>query len=373
MESLMLAMLSSRLRGLKVRLHLAPWFLLLPLLATPLPAAEDPVLQTLVAVKAAYRAKHWAEADLELRHLLELAVAPEREPALPRILPAYHFYAAAVAWALKDEDRARRELARFFEFQPDATIDPGLYPKRYCAFFDAQRTAAARAAPPAPAAAGPPPNLSTIAADETTVPPYTGDTEWPKTAVRHLLTEAEKKEFASLTDDASRREWVLRFWKKFDPDPSTPENEYELEFYRRVQYADAAYSTESVRGCLSDRGRVLLVLGPPSYVGKMPLLRSNDIMTSLKTTEPVIRTSPSGGASIVRVPTTNRGKVTPGDVEGDVEVWYYRSDRIPKGLPFRDLEYRFYTKEGYGTGVFQKDARELLALQKATRLLRTGG
>jgi hypothetical protein len=64
--------------------------------------------------------------------------------------------------------------------------------------------------------------------------------------------------------------------------------------------------------------------------------------------------------------------VTPGDIEGEVETWYYRSDRIPKGLPFRDLEFHFYTKAGYGTGVFQKDPRELLALQKATRLLRPG-
>jgi hypothetical protein len=83
-------------------------------------------------------------------------------------------------------------------------------------------------------------------------------------------------------------------------------------------------------------------------------------------------TSPTGGASIVRMPTTNRGNVTPGDIEGEAEIWYYRIDRIPKGLPFHDLEFRFFTKEGYGTAVFQKEPRELLALQKATRLLRPG-
>jgi GWxTD domain-containing protein len=182
----------------------------------------------------------------------------------------------------------------------------------------------------------------------------------------------EKKQFTSLPDDSARREWVFRFWKRLDPDPATPDNEYEIEFYRRVQYADQYFSTETVRGSLSDRGRVLLILGPPTYVGKTPLLRSDDIMTSLKTTEPVIQRTASGGAAIVRVATTNRGFVTPGDIEGEVEIWYYRSDRIPKGLPFHDLEYRFYTKQGYGTGVFQKDPRELLALQKATRLLRPG-
>ncbi len=355
-----------------MRLRLAPWFLLPALLAAPLPASEDPVLQTLVQVKSAYRTKRWADADLALRRLLELAAAPEREPALPRILPVYHFYSAAVAWELKDEERARKELARYFEFQPEATIDPGLYPKSYCIFFDAQRTAAARDAPRGPPTTAGLPNFSTMAVDATTLPVYRGDEAWPATAVRHLLTDAEKKEFATLTDDASRREWVFRFWKKFDPDPATPDNEYELEFHRRVQYADAAFSTESVRGSLSDRGRVLVVMGPPTYIGRSALLRSNDVMTSLKTTETTIVRDSRGRTALIRVPTENRGQITPGDIEGDVETWYYRRDRVPKGIPFQELRFTFFTKEGYGVGVFQKDARELLALQKATRLLRAG-
>jgi len=364
-------MLSFPHRGLKVRLRLAFWFLLTVLFAARLRAADDPVLETLVEAKTAYRARRWADAEIALRRLLELAAAPEREAALQKILPAYHFYAAAVAWELKDEERARKELARYFEFQPEASVDPAAYPKSYCIFFDAQKTAAARLAPPAPPGTGLP-NLSTMAADATTVPFYAGSTEWPDTPVRHLLTDFEKRDFAGLPDDDARRDWVFHFWKRLDPEPATPDNEYEIEFYRRARYADATFSTETMRGSLSDRGRVLLILGPPTYVGKTPLLRSGDIMTSLKTTEPVIQRSASGGAAIVRVTTTNRGLVTPGDIEGEVETWYYRSDRIPKGLPFHDLEFHFYTKPGYGTGVFQKDPRELLALQKATRLLRPG-
>jgi GWxTD domain-containing protein len=352
-----------------VRLRLAFGLLLTLLLTARLRAAEDPVLQTLAETKAAYRAKRWGDAESALRRLLELASAPEREPALPRILPAYHFYRAAIAWEQKDEARARKELARYFEFQPEATIDPGAYPKSYCIFFDAQRTAAARLAPPAPPAPGLL-DLTTTAADETTVPTYEGASDWPDSAVRHILTDGERREFRNLPDDPSRREWVYRFWKRVDPVPATPENEYQIEFYRRVTYAEAHFSTETMRGSLSDRGHVLIVLGPPTYVGKAPLLRSDDIMTDLKTSETVVQRTASGGAAFVRVPSSNRGFVTPGDIEGEVEIWYYRTDRIPKGLPFHDLEYRFVTKEGYGTGVFQKDAREFLALQKAARLLR---
>jgi GWxTD domain-containing protein len=334
-------------------------------------AADDPLLLSLVEAKKAYRDRRWDDADAALRRLLELAAAPGREPALPKILPAYHFYAAAVAWERKDEARARAELARYFEFQPEATIDPGAYPKSYCIFFDAQRTEAERRNPAPPPPAGLP-DLAVTLPDEGTIPQYTGDPAWPGTAVTFLLTEAEKKEFAALADDAARREWVFRFWKKFDPTPATPENEYEAEFYRRTQYADAHFSTETVRGSLSDRGRVLLVLGPPSYIGQSPLLQSEDTMTQLKTSAPTIVRSPTGGASLLRVPTTSRGGVTPGDIEGDVQIWYYRQDRVPKGLPFQELQYRFVSKKGYGDAVFQKDARELIALQKAARLLRTG-
>lgn len=335
-------------------------------------AADDPVLLAFLETKKAYKEKRWDDAEAALRQVLELAAAPEREAAVPRILPPYYFYSAAVAWQKKDEARARESLARYFELQPEATIDPAVYPKSYCIFFDAQRTEAERRAPPkAPEEAGLP-NWSSATSVDTAAPLYAGGPEWAESAVRHLLTDADRREFASLPDDASRREWVFRFWKRFDPDPATSENEYEVEFHRRVRYADAYFSTETVRGSLSDRGRVLLVLGPPSYIGRSALLRSDDIMTSLKTSERVLVRDNHGHTSVQRLPTSNRGAITPGDVEGDVETWYYRKDRIPKGVPFQELRFGFITKEGYGVGVFQKDARELLALQRATRLLRTG-
>jgi GWxTD domain-containing protein len=357
--------------GSQVALRRLPALLLAALLgAASAPAADDPLLLTLLDAKKAYREKRWDDADAALRRLLELAAAPGREPAIPKILPVYHFYAAAVAWERKDEPRARHELERYFEFQPEATIDPGAYPKSYCIFFDAQRTAAERRHPAPPPAAGLA-GLGTTLPDAGTVPQYSGEPGWAAGAVGFLLTEQEKKDFAALGDDASRREWVFRFWKRLDPDPATPDNEYETEFYRRAQYADAHFSTETVRGSLSDRGRVLIVLGPPSYVGRSPLLQSDDPMNFLKTTEGVVVRSPTGGASMVRVPTTSRGLVTPGDIEGEVEIWYYRKDRVPKGVPFQELQYRFLTKKGYGDGVFQKDAREMMALQKAARLLRT--
>jgi GWxTD domain-containing protein len=365
-------MLSWSGRGSQVALRRLPALLLAAVLAAATShASEDPLLLSLLEAKKAYKEKRWDDGEAALRRLLELAAAPGREPVLTKVLPPYHFYAAAIAWERKDEDRAREELARYFEFQPDAAIDPGAYPKSFCLFFDAQRTAARRRNPAPPPLAGLP-DFSTTLPDAGTLPQYSGDPAWPATAVTFLLSEEEKKEFGSLPDDAARREWVFRFWKKFDPDPATPDNEYELEFYRRAQYADAHFSTETVRGSLSDRGRVLIVLGPPTFVGHAPLIEANDTMSYLQNTQTTVVQSRSGGRAIVRGPTGFQGGVTGADVKGDREFWTYWKDRIPEGIPFQELTYRFVTKEGYGVGVFQKDARELLALQKAVRLLRTG-
>ena len=344
-------------------------FLLVVLLLLRGPShADEALFRSFLEVKKAYKEKRFDDAEAALRNVLELAAAPEREAELPRILPGYYFYAAAVAWARHDEERARTELGHYFEYQPNAAIDPSVYPKSYCLFFDAQRNEAQKLHP------GPPndiglPDFANFAADETSIPLYRGDPAWVESAVRHLLTDAEKKAFANLADDESRREWVFRFWKKLDPDPATPENEFEVEFYRRVQYADAHFSTETIRGSVSDRGRTLIVMGPPSYVGKSTL--TADSMTYLRTTKTVIVRSPRG-MSLERVPTDSRSPTTPGGNEGEIERWYYRKDRISKGLPFQELEFTFYSREGYGVGVFQKDARELLALQRAVRLLRSG-
>jgi GWxTD domain-containing protein len=340
----------------------------------PVRSADDPLQTTLFDVKAAYRAKRWDDAERALRRLLELATAPEREAVRPRILPAYHFYAAAVAYERHDEERARTELSRFFDFQPDAALDPESYPKSFRVFFDARKNEKAKQAASNAPAAGPQsiaggvlPAYSTSDFDESAIPQNTGLPEWVDGPVRFLLTDAERKRWATLPDDEARRDFVTAFWRRFDPDPLTPVNEFEVEFYRRVQYADAALSTESMRGSLSDRGQVLLILGPPTYVGQTPLRPSEDVMEVMRSTKAVVVPGYRGGGGIQYIQTNNSPLGT--DVDGEVETWYYRQDRIPKGIPFTELQFLFVTRKGYGTAVLQKEPRELAALQKAARLL----
>ena len=337
-------------------------------------AAEDPILVTLLKVKASYRAKQYDDADNALKQLSELLAAPERAAVRPKVLPVYHFYAAAVAWEKKDETRAKEQILRYLSFQPDATVDPSAYPRSFRIFFEAQQNENAKrivANPPGPQAIGGDvlPAYSTADVDLQAIPANAGAEDWVDSPVKYLLGDEERRAYKRLSDDGSRREFINAFWKRLDPNPRSDDNEFQIEFYRRVQYADATFSTEQTRGSLSDRGMVLLVLGPPTYVGRTGLLRSADVMNYLRTTEVQIIPSLTGGASIQRVP-SNRSSITPGEIEGEVETWYYRRDRIPKGLAFNDLEYQFLTRRGYGSGVLQKEARELTALKKAARLLK---
>lgn len=346
----------------------------LSLVSLPIAGGNDPVLETILEVKGHYRAKRFEDADGALRRLNELLAAPERAGVRERALPVYHFYSAAVAWERKEQDRAREQILRFFSFSPDANLDPAAYPKSFQIFFEAQRNEAARLNPPGPAGplrieGGVLPSYATADIDASTIPVNTGDPEWVESPVRHLLLDAEKREWSRLSDDEARRDFVRRFWTRLDPDPTTPDNEFQVEFYRRVQYADANFSTERTRGALSDRGMVMLILGPPSYASRTPLLRSQDLMNHLRSTQVVSVSDGKGGHSLVRVE-SDKSLGSAGDIEGDIETWYFRRDRIPKGIPFTELQYQFVSRVGYGTCVLQREPRELAAIQKGARLLR---
>lgn len=89
---------------------------------------------------------------------------------------------------------------------------------------------------------------------------------WGDGPVSFLMTEVEREAWSEIADDAAARSFVERFWSRRDPTPATPENEARLEFRERVAWAEKFLSTPDASGAMSDRGRVLIVLGPPSKV-----------------------------------------------------------------------------------------------------------
>ncbi len=71
------------------------------------------------------------------------------------------------------------------------------------------------------------------------------------------------RELKQIEDPAAAVNFIEAFWRLRDPEPATAENELRAQFAARVEAADLLYGEKDVRGSLSDRGRALILLGPP--------------------------------------------------------------------------------------------------------------
>lgn len=80
---------------------------------------------------------------------------------------------------------------------------------------------------------------------------------------RWLMLPEEERQLRRLHTTREAVDFIETFWRRRDPDLSTPGNEFSRTFYERVEAADRLYSERGTRGSLTDRGRALILLGPP--------------------------------------------------------------------------------------------------------------
>jgi GWxTD domain-containing protein len=76
-------------------------------------------------------------------------------------------------------------------------------------------------------------------------------------------------------DASGKKEFLRRFWKSRDADPSTPENEVLLEHARRYKAADSKFGEKNqggMKGSLTDRGRLYIKYGDPNEVESKTML-----------------------------------------------------------------------------------------------------
>jgi GWxTD domain-containing protein len=95
--------------------------------------------------------------------------------------------------------------------------------------------------------------------------------EWWEGPVRYALTDDETREYKSLATRAERASFIARFWAARDPDPFTPINEMEDDFWKRVSAADELFTQTTISGWRTDQGRVYIVLGPPDEITSYPV------------------------------------------------------------------------------------------------------
>lgn len=92
--------------------------------------------------------------------------------------------------------------------------------------------------------------------------------DWAKGPVQFLMTKEEAATWKTLASDDAALAFIDLFWARRDPTPNTPANEFREDFEARVAYAEEHFTAPKIKGSLSDRGRALILFGPPSKVTK---------------------------------------------------------------------------------------------------------
>ena len=90
---------------------------------------------------------------------------------------------------------------------------------------------------------------------------------WIEEEVPYIISPKEKDVFLRLSNDREREMFITAFWKARDEDPTTPENKFKDEHYRRIDYSNKFFGRGlKAGGWRSDMGRVYVTLGEPKTI-----------------------------------------------------------------------------------------------------------
>ena len=88
--------------------------------------------------------------------------------------------------------------------------------------------------------------------------------EWLEEEVVYIITKREKNVFLDLTTIQERDRFIESFWDRRDTDRATLQNEFKVEHYRRLDYANTVLARDAPRaGWRTDRGEYYIILGKP--------------------------------------------------------------------------------------------------------------
>lgn len=93
--------------------------------------------------------------------------------------------------------------------------------------------------------------------------------KWLNEDVRWIITDQEKKAFLSLSNDEERDAFIEQFWRRRNPNPDSPDNEYREEHYARIAYANEHFAAGEP-GWMTDRGMIYIKYGKPDSIDSHP-------------------------------------------------------------------------------------------------------
>ena len=342
-------------------------------------ASGETVVELFQKAKQQVKMGSYGDALKTLDALDAATAAPGHEGERKLVEPPLAFYRGVSCAALGRNDEARASFQKYLGFVPNASIDASMYPKKAVASFEEARKELGSSAGAAESASidGAYASFRPNAAARPEAP----NEAWGEGPVKFLMTADEKREWAKASDPVTRSEFITKFWAARDTKPETPENEFRQEFERRVAYADATFTQGEVRGSMTDRGMVFVLLGPPTYVGRKPLGTGDDTSDAAGMSTGSARDAQSAIAAANA--SSSSGK-TSGGKQAQIadraagsritdsasnwrEVWHYRRERLPAGVPYQQVDFDFITRRGYGENVLQRDSNALNTLEAARK------
>jgi len=195
------------------------------------------------------------------------------------------------------------------------------------------------------------------------------------------MTDSEKAAWSAVTDPNARVTFVEEFWTARAALPGADGRTYRQEFERRVAFADENLAVDpEQRGSLTDRGMVFVLMGPPTWAGRKPMRTGEDAndnagmstVGSQDAGNSEKQLKASGGRSMTsgKLATNSArfGSPSRNAVDSDnnrVEVWHYRRELLPSGVPYQQVDFQFVTKKGYGMQVLQRETESVNTLDAA--------
>jgi GWxTD domain-containing protein len=341
--------------------------------------------QTLPALfqkaKAQVKGESWKQALETLATLEAEADKPGQESARQQLAAPLAFYRAVCEANLGNADAARRDFAVYLAAHPDASMDPSMYSKKALAAFEAARRDGAPPGVAVPRNGGDGPSVF-LAFQEFKMRPNPSEpvnADWAEGPIQWIMTAEERRHWAGLTPGGEWQEFVDRFWEARNPNPGNPDNVARTTFERRVAFADAHFvEAERIRGSLTERGMVFVLLGPPTYVGRKPIRSGEDVNEAAG-----LSTVGSRGTDFAQRALTKAGEPAgeAGTLATDAvfgpgvravdsspswrEVWHYRRELLPKSLGYQQVDVEFITRKGSGASVLQREPTALATLDAA--------
>lgn len=86
----------------------------------------------------------------------------------------------------------------------------------------------------------------------------------------YIANKQEKQNWEKISDLDAKKKFLFNFWKLRDTNPSTIDNEFKKEYFKKVEYANINFSILQKKGWRTDRGRFYIVYGVPDEIERYP-------------------------------------------------------------------------------------------------------